>query len=80
MPSVLFLGRLGHDFLRPDLIARALTHRSFGATHNERLEFVGDAVLNCAVAAVLFERFPAIPGVAQLSARTAAMVPRSRTR
>ena len=61
MPTLSFLDRLGHVFLRPDLIARALTHRSFGATHNERLEFVGDAVLNCAVAAVLFERFPAIP-------------------
>jgi dsRNA-specific ribonuclease len=61
MPSLSFLDRLGHAFRRPELIARALTHRSHGATHNERLEFVGDAVLNCAVAAVLFERFPAIP-------------------
>ena len=61
MPSPSFLDRLGHAFRRPELIARALTHRSHGATHNERLEFVGDAVLNCAVAAVLFERFPAIP-------------------
>ena len=61
MPSLSLLDRLGHAFRRPDLIARALTHRSHGATHNERLEFVGDAVLNCAVAAVLFERFPAIP-------------------
>jgi ribonuclease-3 len=61
MPSPSFLDRLGHPFRRPELIARALTHRSHGATHNERLEFVGDAVLNCAVAAVLFERFPSIP-------------------
>jgi ribonuclease III len=61
MPSPSFLDRLGHAFRRPELIARALTHRSHGATHNERLEFVGDAVLNCAVAAVLFERFPSIP-------------------
>jgi ribonuclease-3 len=61
MPSPQFLDRLGHSFRRPELLAQALTHRSFGATHNERLEFVGDAVLNCAIAAVLYERFPAIP-------------------
>ena len=61
MPSSALAGRIGHAFRRPELLARALTHRSHGATHNERLEFVGDAVLNCAVAALLFERFPAIP-------------------
>jgi ribonuclease-3 len=49
---------LGHAFRRPELLAQALTHRSFGATHNERLEFIGDAVLNCAIAATLYERFP----------------------
>ena len=38
-----FRGRLGHDFGAPDLLAQALTHRSHGARHNERLEFVGDA-------------------------------------
>ena len=52
---------LGHAFRRPELLAQALTHRSFGAGHNERLEFVGDAVLDCAVAAILYRRFPAIP-------------------
>ena len=41
--------RLGHRFEREELLARALTHRSFGAEHNERLEFLGDAVLNLAV-------------------------------
>jgi ribonuclease-3 len=61
MPSPSFLDRLGHPFRRPELLAQALTHRSFGAAHNERLEFIGDAVLDCAVAAVLFERFPDIP-------------------
>jgi len=61
MPSIALRDRLGHAFRRPDLLAHALTHRSHGATHNERLEFVGDAVLNCVVAAALFERFPAIP-------------------
>jgi ribonuclease-3 len=35
-----------------------LTHRSFGSPHNERLEFLGDGVLGCAVAAELYERFP----------------------
>jgi ribonuclease-3 len=61
MPSVALRERLGHDFREPKLLACALTHRSHGATHNERLEFVGDAVLDCVIAAVLFERFPAIP-------------------
>jgi len=61
MPSIALRERLGHAFRQPELLACALTHRSHGATHNERLEFVGDAVLNCVVAAVLYERFPAIP-------------------
>src|SRR5438132_422933 len=51
--------RLGYDFREPGLLREALTHRSFGVPHNERLEFVGDAVLNCVVALALFERFPA---------------------
>jgi ribonuclease-3 len=49
---------LGHEFRRPELLAQALTHRSFGAAHNERLEFIGDAVLNCAIAAALYDRYP----------------------
>ena len=61
MPSPSIVDRLGHSFRKPELLRHALTHRSHGATHNERLEFIGDAVLNCVVAAVLFERFPAIP-------------------
>ncbi|MFO1274361.1 MAG: ribonuclease III [Rubrivivax sp.] len=48
--------RLGHRFEREELLARALTHRSFGAEHNERLEFLGDAVLSLAVSALLYER------------------------
>jgi ribonuclease-3 len=52
---------LGHTFRRPELLRQALTHRSFGTPHNERLEFVGDAVLNCVVGATLYERFPALP-------------------
>ncbi len=51
----------GYSFGNPDLLRQALTHRSFGATHNERLEVLGDGVLNCVVAALLFERFPQLP-------------------
>lgn len=49
--------RIGYDFSRPELLAQALTHRSHGAPHNERLEFLGDSVLNCVIAAELFTRF-----------------------
>jgi len=53
--------RLQHRFSDPQLLARALTHRSFSADHNERLEFLGDAVLNLAVAALLYDRLHALP-------------------
>ena len=49
--------RLGHVFDDPALLQRALTHRSFGAEHNERLEFLGDAVLSLAVSSLLFRQF-----------------------
>jgi ribonuclease-3 len=49
--------RLGHVFAQPRLLTRAVTHRSFGADHNERLEFLGDAVLSLAVSSLLYERF-----------------------
>ncbi len=49
--------RLGYRFVQIGLLSRALTHRSFGADHNERLEFLGDAVLNVAVSSLLYERF-----------------------
>ncbi|MBB4010906.1 ribonuclease-3 [Niveibacterium umoris] len=49
---------LGYRFADEALLTQALTHRSFGAMHNERLEFIGDGVLNCVVARALFERFP----------------------
>ena len=49
--------RLGHQFSNPALLQQALTHRSHSGTHNERLEFLGDSVLNCVVAALLFESF-----------------------
>ncbi len=61
MTSEALRDRLGYAFRRPELLAQALTHRSFGTPHNERLEFIGDAVLDCAIAAVLYRRFPEIP-------------------
>jgi ribonuclease-3 len=53
--------RLGYQFLQPQLLQRALTHRSYGAVHNERLEFLGDSVLNCAIAKYLYDTFPDLP-------------------
>jgi ribonuclease-3 len=52
--------RLGHVFADPELLLRAVTHRSFGAQHNERLEFLGDSVLSLSIAAVLYDRFPGL--------------------
>jgi ribonuclease-3 len=49
--------RLGYRFTQGRLLTRALTHRSHGADHNERLEFLGDAVLNLAVSGLLYDRF-----------------------
>lgn len=48
----------GHVFRDPDLLTQALTHRSAGAPHNERLEFLGDAVLGALVAESLYARWP----------------------
>ncbi len=50
--------RLGHQFADPRLLEQALTHRSRGADNNERLEFLGDGVLGCAMADELYARFP----------------------
>jgi ribonuclease-3 len=50
--------RLGVDLSDPALLARALTHRSHGSVNNERLEYLGDAVLSFLVAEMLFLRFP----------------------
>ena len=49
--------RLGYRFVQHALLEQAVTHRSHGATHNERLEFLGDAVLNCAIAQLLFQKY-----------------------
>jgi len=53
--------RLGHAFANPEFARQALTHRSYGTPHNERLEYLGDSLLNCAVATLLYERFPKLP-------------------
>ena len=53
--------RLQHEFSDAGLLTRAVTHRSFSLEHNERLEFLGDSVLNLAVADLLFKRLSALP-------------------
>lgn len=52
---------LGYEFRDPGRLRQALTHRSHSQPHNERLEFIGDAVLNCVIATELFKRFPSLP-------------------
>jgi ribonuclease-3 len=49
---------LGHDFADPALLNMALTHRSAGSRNNERLEFLGDSIVNHIIADALYERFP----------------------
>ena len=50
-----------HSFTHPELIVQALTHRSHGSNHNERLEFLGDSVLNLAVSQMLFKALANLP-------------------
>lgn len=50
--------KLGHSFVDSELMLLALTHRSFSGKNNERLEFLGDAILNFVVGEALFRRFP----------------------
>ncbi|MDP2830089.1 MAG: ribonuclease III [Sulfuricellaceae bacterium] len=50
--------QLNHDFVAPALLQQALTHRSYASRNNERLEFLGDSILNCAIAAKLFDDYP----------------------
>ena len=52
--------RIAYQFKSGALREQALTHRSFGSPHNERLEFLGDGVLNCVVAEELYSRFPTL--------------------
>ncbi len=61
-PNLLALQkRLEHAFTNPRLLVQALTHRSFSSDHNERIEFLGDSVLNLAVAGLLYERLGELP-------------------
>ncbi len=61
-PALLALQRkLGHTFRQPALFEQALTHRSFSADHNERLEFLGDSVLNLAVSHLLYGQLSRLP-------------------
>lgn len=52
---------LGHTFSDTSLLLTALTHRSHSLPHNERLEFLGDSILNGVIARQLFDRFPVLP-------------------
>ena len=51
-------GQLGYVFTQPQLLQRALTHRSYTSEHNERLEFLGDSVLGCVIANYLYNNYP----------------------
>ncbi len=57
LPEAL-LRLLQYRFREPSLLALALTHRSRGSDNNERLEFLGDSVLNLIISALLYDRFP----------------------
>lgn len=61
MPEGLIERRLGYRFANAALLEQALTHRSHGVPHNERLEFLGDGLLNFVVARLLFQKFTALP-------------------
>jgi ribonuclease-3 len=52
------LSEFSYQFSRPDLLTQALTHRSAGAPHNERLEFLGDALVNLFIAEALYDHWP----------------------
>ncbi len=58
LPAERLQRTLGYVFSEPKLLKQALTHRSSSSTHNERLEFVGDGILNAIVARSLFLAFP----------------------
>lgn len=53
-----FSRRIGHSFRDPSLLELALTHRSYGGDNNERLEFLGDSIVNFVIGEALFQRFP----------------------
>ncbi|GED22981.1 ribonuclease III [Halomonas sabkhae] len=54
----IFSRRIGHQFAQRELLELAMTHRSYGGRNNERLEFLGDSIVNFVIAEDLFQRFP----------------------
>ena len=50
--------KFGYQFRQPQLLQRALTHRSYAPEHNERMEFLGDSILGCVIAKYLYSRYP----------------------
>ncbi|MCX7208641.1 MAG: ribonuclease III [Proteobacteria bacterium] len=61
LPPERLLRVLSYTFKEPKLFKQALTHRSFSSTHNERLEFIGDGILNSLIALALYQTFPKLP-------------------
>ena len=53
--------QINYDFKQESLLTQALTHRSYSGINNERLEFLGDGVLNCVMASQLYQRYPKLP-------------------
>jgi ribonuclease-3 len=53
--------KIKYCFKNKHLLDEAITHRSFGSSNNERLEFLGDAVLNLVIGRSLFEKYPELP-------------------
>lgn len=60
-PLQILQNRLGYRFRDPELLQRAVTHRSYSSEHNERLEYLGDSVLNLSVAGLLYEKLQTLP-------------------
>jgi ribonuclease-3 len=61
MPDSSLHRLIAHDFKNASLLSQALTHRSHSGANNERLEFLGDSVLNCVIAHELYQRYPKLP-------------------
>lgn len=60
-PYIKLLKQIDYEFADIDLLQQALTHRSAAKKHNERLEFLGDAVLGLVIAQRMYEKFPLLP-------------------
>jgi ribonuclease-3 len=61
MDRDLLCRQIGYSFLQPQWLQKALTHRSYSTAHYERLEFLGDSVLNCVIAKYLYDLHPDLP-------------------